>query len=50
MERALNDTRHWAALALSPEEKSGVEDPQVMERLAETFAGALLEDFAKLLR
>lgn len=37
MERALNDTRHWAALALSPEEKSGVEDPQVMERLADAL-------------
>ncbi|MGH7101566.1 MAG: glucose-6-phosphate dehydrogenase (coenzyme-F420) [Acetobacteraceae bacterium] len=27
-------TRHWAALALSPEEKVGVEDPIEMERLA----------------
>src|SRR5690606_31048899 len=26
-ERAMQDTRHWAALALSPEEKTGVEDP-----------------------
>lgn len=33
-ERALQDTRHWAALALSPEEKMGVEDPVEMERLA----------------
>lgn len=32
--RALEDTRHWAALALSPEEKVGVEDPIEMERLA----------------
>ena len=32
--RALEDTRHWAALALSPEEKTGVEDPLEMERLA----------------
>jgi coenzyme F420-dependent glucose-6-phosphate dehydrogenase len=32
--RALEDTRHWAALALSPEEKTGVEDPIEMERLA----------------
>jgi len=28
-------TRHWAALALSPEEKVGVEDPVEMERLAD---------------
>src|SRR5262249_61035385 len=27
-------TRHWAALALSPEEKVGVEDPVGMDRLA----------------
>ena len=32
--RALADTRHWAALALSPDEKMGVEDPLEMERLA----------------
>ena len=32
--RAKEDTRHWAALALSPEEKTGVEDPVEMERLA----------------
>jgi coenzyme F420-dependent glucose-6-phosphate dehydrogenase len=32
--RAKGDTRHWAALALSPEEKVGVEDPVEMERLA----------------
>src|SRR5262249_49047723 len=25
--RALEDPRHWAALALSPEEKTGVDDP-----------------------
>jgi coenzyme F420-dependent glucose-6-phosphate dehydrogenase len=30
----LDDTRHWAALALSPEEKMSVEDPREMERLA----------------
>jgi coenzyme F420-dependent glucose-6-phosphate dehydrogenase len=35
--RALDDTRHWAALALSPEEKSGVEDPIEMERLADAL-------------
>jgi coenzyme F420-dependent glucose-6-phosphate dehydrogenase len=33
-QRALQDTRQWAALALSPEEKSSVEDPVEMERLA----------------
>jgi coenzyme F420-dependent glucose-6-phosphate dehydrogenase len=32
--RAKGDTRQWAALALSPEEKVGVEDPVEMERLA----------------
>lgn len=36
-ERALNDTRHWAALALSPEEKMSVEDPIEMERLADAL-------------
>jgi coenzyme F420-dependent glucose-6-phosphate dehydrogenase len=30
-------TRHWAALALSPEEKTGVEDPIEMERLADAL-------------
>jgi coenzyme F420-dependent glucose-6-phosphate dehydrogenase len=34
-ERALEDTRYWAALALSPEEKISVEDPLEMERLAD---------------
>jgi coenzyme F420-dependent glucose-6-phosphate dehydrogenase len=33
--RALHDTRHWAALALSSEEKLSVEDPLEMERLAD---------------
>ena len=32
--RALEDTRIWAALALPPESKVGVEDPREMERLA----------------
>ena len=36
-DRALQDTRHWAALALSPEEKMGVEDPMEMERLADAL-------------
>jgi len=35
--RALEDTRHWAALALAPEEKMGVEDPVEMERLADAL-------------
>ena len=35
--RALEDTRYWAALALSPEEKTGVEDPVDMERLADAL-------------
>lgn len=33
-DRALNDTRGWAALSLSGEEKMSVEDPLEMERLA----------------
>jgi coenzyme F420-dependent glucose-6-phosphate dehydrogenase len=36
-ERALQDTRHWAALALSPEEKTGTEDPVEMEKLADAL-------------
>jgi coenzyme F420-dependent glucose-6-phosphate dehydrogenase len=35
LERAKSDTRHWSALALSPEEKMSVEDPLEMERLAD---------------
>jgi coenzyme F420-dependent glucose-6-phosphate dehydrogenase len=35
--RALEDTRHWGALALSAEEKVGVEDPLEMERLADAL-------------
>ena len=35
--RALEDTRHWAALALSPEEKVSVEDAVEIERLAEAL-------------
>jgi coenzyme F420-dependent glucose-6-phosphate dehydrogenase len=37
LERARDDTRHWAALALSPEEKTGVEDPVEMEKLADAL-------------
>ena len=36
-ERAMQDTRHWAALALTPEEKVSVEDPTEMERLADAL-------------
>ncbi|GJE29648.1 glucose-6-phosphate dehydrogenase (coenzyme-F420) [Methylobacterium organophilum] len=35
--RALQDTRHWAALALTGEEKMSVEDPLDMERLADAL-------------
>ena len=36
-QRAKELTRHWAALALSPEEKMGVEDPIEMERRADAL-------------
>lgn len=36
-DRAKHDTRFWAALALTPEEKTGVEDPREMERLADAL-------------
>ncbi len=35
--RAMDDTRHWAALALSPEEKTHVDDPIEMQRLADAL-------------
>jgi coenzyme F420-dependent glucose-6-phosphate dehydrogenase len=35
--RAMDDTRYWAALALKPEEKTGVEDPLEMERLSDAL-------------
>ena len=34
---ALEDTRHWAALALSPDEKMSVEDPLAIEKLADAL-------------
>lgn len=34
-DRALQETRNWAALALSAEQKSGVDDPREMQRLAD---------------
>ncbi|WP_016701318.1 glucose-6-phosphate dehydrogenase (coenzyme-F420) [Actinoalloteichus spitiensis] len=36
-ERALADTRNWAALGLPAESKVGVEDPREMERLADAL-------------
>lgn len=36
-ERALEDTHYWGALALSSDEKTGVEDPIEMERLADAL-------------
>ena len=35
--KALEDTRYWGALALSQEEKSDVEDPIEMQRLADAL-------------
>ena len=37
IKRAKQDTTHWAALALSPDEKMGVEDPLAMEKLADAL-------------
>ena len=36
-QQALDDTRYWGALALSPEEKTHVEDPIEMQRLADAL-------------
>lgn len=36
-QRAMEDTRFWAALALTQEEKHSVEDPLEMERLADSL-------------
>jgi coenzyme F420-dependent glucose-6-phosphate dehydrogenase len=36
-QRAMEDTRLWGALALSSQEKTGVEDPIEMERLADAL-------------
>jgi coenzyme F420-dependent glucose-6-phosphate dehydrogenase len=35
--RALEDTRHWGALALTPEQKMSVHDPLEMEKLADAL-------------
>jgi coenzyme F420-dependent glucose-6-phosphate dehydrogenase len=37
-DRAMADTKEWAALALPAEDKAGVEDPREMERRAEAAA------------
>jgi coenzyme F420-dependent glucose-6-phosphate dehydrogenase len=37
IDRAMNDTTYWGALALSSDEKTGVEDPIEMERLADAL-------------
>jgi coenzyme F420-dependent glucose-6-phosphate dehydrogenase len=37
LEKARNDTHYWGALALSPEEKTGVEDPIEMQRRADAL-------------
>ncbi len=37
LERAREDTHFWGALALSSEEKTGVDDPTEMERLADAL-------------
>jgi coenzyme F420-dependent glucose-6-phosphate dehydrogenase len=36
-QRALADTRYWSVLALSAEEKTGVDDPLELERLADAL-------------
>jgi coenzyme F420-dependent glucose-6-phosphate dehydrogenase len=37
LERARQDTHFWGALALTPEEKTGVDDPIEMQRLADAL-------------
>jgi coenzyme F420-dependent glucose-6-phosphate dehydrogenase len=38
IDRARNDTHYWGALALSPDEKTGVEDPIEMQRRADALS------------
>ena len=38
MRRAMEETRHWAFLALTPEEKISVHSPDEMERLADVLS------------
>jgi coenzyme F420-dependent glucose-6-phosphate dehydrogenase len=37
IDKAMQDTSCWSALALSPEEKTGIEDPVEMEKLADAL-------------
>jgi coenzyme F420-dependent glucose-6-phosphate dehydrogenase len=37
IDKAMQDTSYWAALALTPEEKMGVEDPVEMEKLSDAL-------------
>jgi coenzyme F420-dependent glucose-6-phosphate dehydrogenase len=37
LEKARNDTHYWGALALTPDEKTGVEDPIEMQRRADAL-------------
>ncbi len=37
LERARNDTQYWGALALTPDEKTGVEDPIEMQRRSDAL-------------
>jgi coenzyme F420-dependent glucose-6-phosphate dehydrogenase len=37
LEKARNDTQYWGALALTPDEKTGVEDPIEMQRRADAL-------------
>jgi coenzyme F420-dependent glucose-6-phosphate dehydrogenase len=37
LEKARNDTQYWGALALSPDEKTGLEDPIEMQRRADAL-------------
>jgi len=39
-QRAFEDTRNWAALALTPEEETGIDDPLEMERRADALPAA----------
>jgi coenzyme F420-dependent glucose-6-phosphate dehydrogenase len=36
-EKALHDTRYWGALALTPDEKTGIDDPVEMQRRADAL-------------
>lgn len=37
LEQAMRDTRHWGALALTPEEKTGIDDPVEMQQKADAL-------------